>query len=263
MISRNLEVCGFLSLSDIGSPMSVSRHLILPRADTDKSKLSKEGRTQTSDEKLEHDIKVFYAKTEGGEDDDNVNTNESVCVLLHGALKVENMAALVLLNDNWFGFIYSYADSKKKSNLMLNVLPIGNYVIPWLGDLRYLGTLDDALPGENPNFPVKPEKRSYSQNIVVWIRQAGLQSDIQKVLRHAKKLPEKTQHFYKELNRIRRAALSFGFIELLEGLSVIFEREIATLPSNSNPDCAIQLKHAANELRKSSNRDLKTLIQPF
>lgn len=74
----------------------------------------------------------------------------------------------------------------------------GHDVIPWLGDLRYIGNLEDTQQPDNAVFPVKPiEKRSYSQNCVVWIKQAGLQSDIQKVLRHAKKLPEKTQNFYK------------------------------------------------------------------
>ena len=48
-------------------------------------------------------------------------------------------------------------------------------------------------------------KPSYSSSPVVWIRQASLQSDIQKVLRHARKMPEKTPHFYKELNGIRKA----------------------------------------------------------
>lgn len=71
-------------------------------------------------------------------------------------------------------------------------------MIPWLGDLRYVGNLEDTQQPDNAVFPVKPiEKRSYSQNCVVWIKQAGLQSDIQKVLRHAKKLPDKTQNFYK------------------------------------------------------------------
>lgn len=52
--------------------------------------------------------------------------------------------------------------------------------------------------GDESGFPVKPlEKRSYAQNTVVWIRQSGLQADIQKILRHARKLPEKTQNFYK------------------------------------------------------------------
>ncbi|KAK9710147.1 Integrator complex subunit 14, beta-barrel domain [Popillia japonica] len=52
-------------------------------------------------------------------DDDTTDEGRmpSFCVLLHGALKVENMAALVMISENWFGFIYSWADSKKKSNL--------------------------------------------------------------------------------------------------------------------------------------------------
>jgi hypothetical protein len=41
-----------------------------------------------------------------------------------GALKLENIAALILLGDNWFGFAYTFAD-KKKSNLMLQILPPG------------------------------------------------------------------------------------------------------------------------------------------
>ncbi|XP_053662332.1 integrator complex subunit 14 [Anopheles marshallii] len=283
LMSRRLEVCGFLRMSDIGSPMSVSRHLILPRSvggtvgaseQNESGKPSSNGGLKnghghsSAEERLEADIKAFYAKSDAGEhhqhedhglDGTDVN-KESVCVLLHGALKVENMAALVLVGDNWYGFIYSYADGKKKWNLMLNVLPPGSDVVPWLGDLRYLGTLEDAFQGENPSFPIKADKRSYSQTIVVWIRHASLQSDIQKVLRHAKKLPEKTQHFYKELNRIRRAALSLGFVELLEGLAHIFEREISTLPLNASPDCSMQLTHAAVELRKTNNRDLKSVI---
>lgn len=114
-------------------------------------------------EKLELDMKNFYAKsnqTEEKSEDEGTSTSQSlyqqiqsesnkenVCVLLHGALKVENIAALVLLGDNWFGLAYSYAD-KKKSNLILTILPPGPDAVPWLGDLRCLGTLEDALPGE-------------------------------------------------------------------------------------------------------------------
>lgn len=279
-ISRKIEVCGFISISDIGSPMSISRHLLMPKMEekpvaVKNEKILRSGKAPgeylSGDyERLEAEIKNFYAKGETNSDDEgsssvavNESTRESICVLLHGALKIENMAALVLLGDNWFGFIYSYADSKKKSNMMLTILPPGADVIPWLGDLRLLGTVDDLVPGETvTGFPVKPDKRSYSQNCVVWIKQTGLQSDIQKVLRHAKKLPEKTQHFYKELNRIRRAALSLGFVELLEGLACIFEREIPTLPPNASPDCALQLKHAAMELKKF-NRDMKHSIIPY
>lgn len=69
--------------------------------------------------------------------------------------------------------------------------------------------------------------------------------------------------FQKELNRIRRAALSLGFVELLEALSSLFEREAQLLPPNVSPDCSIQLKHSAIELRKLSNRDLKITLSPI
>lgn len=107
------------------------------------------------------------------------------------------MAALCQLNNDWYGFIYSWADTKKKSNLMLTVLEQGCDVIPWLGAFSNLGPAD-AADAAGVSFPVRPtEKRSYTQNSPSWIRQVGLQSDIQKILRHARKLPEKTQNFYK------------------------------------------------------------------
>lgn len=199
--------------------MSISRHIILPNENPS----THFAHSLAQAEKLENEIKSFFT---GGDDDDVTESNgpnadankESVCVLLHGALKFESSAALVLLNDDWYGFVYSHADSKRKSNLMLTILPpgekanvkeipeilhfiflhsVGYDVVPWLGDIRYFGNVEDSMSGDNPTFPVKPEKRSYSQNCVVWIKQAGLQSDIQKVLRHAKKLPDKTQQFYK------------------------------------------------------------------
>lgn len=57
--------------------------------------------------------------------------------------------------------------------------------------------------------------------------------------------------------------MSFGFIELLEGLAFIFERECTLLPGGTNPDCALQLTHAANELRKHGTRDMKFNIIPL
>jgi hypothetical protein len=63
----------------------------------------------------------------------------------------------------------------------------------------------------------------------------SLHSDIQKILRNARKLPDKTPHFYKELNRLKRAALALGFHELLEGVAAIFERECVILPGSAHP----------------------------
>ncbi|EDW03343.1 integrator complex subunit 14 [Drosophila grimshawi] len=295
-IEQRIDVCGFLSLSDIGSPATLSRHWVLAKVDREKPTRRSGGLAavakpakltlDTSNphyelEKLEQDVRDFYMKDnkdaeESGDDGDvsvvlkhsstpqTEQQKDTLCVLLHGALKLENMAALVLLGERWYGFMYAYNDSKKKSNFMLNVLPPGSNVIPWLGDLELLGFPEDVPPGESASFPVRSERRSYSQSSVVWIRQASLQSDVQKVLRHAKKMPDKTQHFYKELNRIRRAALALGFVELLEALALLIEKETAQLTLNGvGSECTLQLQHAATELRKTSNRDIKSTIVPL
>lgn len=261
-ISKRIELCGYIKISDIigsgGTPACISRHLVFPRVDNSTT----QKKTQTELEKMESEIKHFFQKS-AQDDDESSNstshnvdqtTKESACVLLHGALKVEGMAALVLLADDWYGFLYSYAD-KKKSNLLLSILPPGCNVIPWMGDFRHLGLISDCLPGESYGFPVKTEKKSYSSssNIISWIRESALQADIQKILRHAKKMPEKTTHFYKELNRIRRNAESLGFTELIDLLADIFEKEVQTATPNS--ETAIQLRHAASELRRS-DRDI-------
>lgn len=61
---------------------------------------------------------------------------------------------------------------------------------------------------------------------------------------------------------MRRAALSIGFVELLDGLALIFERECTILPSNLHVDCTIQMGHVAEMLRKPYARELKNNITP-
>lgn len=48
------------------------------------------------------------------------------------------MTALCQLSSNWYGLLVSWADNKKKSNLMLIILEPGTNPIPWLGDIRNL-----------------------------------------------------------------------------------------------------------------------------
>lgn len=244
-ISKDITICGFVDLVDVASPPAVSRHLVLPvhsanKGDASLAELKAEGETEDD----------LLAVPEEGK-------NPSFCVLLHGALKVENMGAICSVGEKWFGLLYSWADSKKKSNLMLSIFEPGTKCIPWLGDLSLLGSLSEAsAPGSFTTFPIKPnEKRSYAQSCVVWVQPGNLQADIQKILRHARKMPDKTQHFYKELNRLKRAALSMGFADLMETMAVILDRECTLLPHTAHPDCAIQLTHAAAQLRLS--RDVR------
>ena len=90
-----------------------------------------------------------------------------------------------------------------------------------------------------------------------------LQADLQKVIRHARKLPDKQQQFYKELNRVRKAALSFGFNELLEAMASMLERECTMLPGTAHPDAALQLTHAATKLCSENAKQASQLIMPL
>lgn len=38
------------------------------------------------------------------------------------------MGAICKVGENWFGLLYSWADSKKKSNLMLSIFEPGNLI---------------------------------------------------------------------------------------------------------------------------------------
>jgi hypothetical protein len=79
-------------------------------------------------------------------------------------------------------------------------------------------------------------------------------------------MQEKLSFFYKELNRARRAALSFGFYELFDGIALMLERElanIATTQAYSNPETILQLSHCINCLRSNEYKDYKKDIQPF
>lgn len=72
MISKTIEICGFISVADVGSPSAISRHLVLP--------LSTEKNSSMQGISLEED-----SDTDENGDEGKV---PSFCVLLHGALKV-------------------------------------------------------------------------------------------------------------------------------------------------------------------------------
>ncbi|CAN7939579.1 unnamed protein product, partial [Ixodes hexagonus] len=265
-------VCGFLDLVDVANPPTLSRHLVLPipsattAAATPAPSPAEKGLSEAPCRVSAAEDGV--AKAEPAADEEEGSNDEgkqpSFCVLLHGSLKVEGMVALCQLGPEWYGILYSWADSKKKSNLMLSTFEPGLETVPWLGNFSQLGPLAAGEGPSMPGFPVKPsDKHSYSQNSVVWIRQSDLQADIQKILRHARKLPEKTANFYKELNRLRRAALSLGFHELLEGMATILERECTLLPGSAHPDAALQLTHASSFLRGPSCRDYAASLLPL
>ncbi|XP_041974308.1 integrator complex subunit 14 [Aricia agestis] len=259
-LSQQLQVIGFLNQQDLGTPIALSKHLVIPQV---------QGNIPNRDHYDPKTPTKEGTSTEGTSTEDDISDPSKVpnfCVLLHGALKVEGMAAIVLLGPEWWGTLSAWCEVSRarRSCLLLSILRPGASAAPWLGALDQLGPADDnATPTET--FPVR-SWRSYSGggSGCAWARPHALLADVQKVLRHARKLPDKTQHLFKELNRLRRAAISLGFSELLTCVGAALKREIAALPSTAPPECALQLAHAAAALRDPRNAlDIKHTLTPL
>ena len=132
--------------------------------------------------------------------------------------------------------IHPQTDSKKRTSLVISYLKPGPSPFPWLPNLRTMiskGLLlskqqqDPSILIKNDvkSFGIKPPLKSYSSNSVIWLDAESVQADLQKVIRHARRLPERASHFVKELNRVRRAAISYGYYDVLDGLTSMIERE--------------------------------------
>lgn len=62
---------------------------------------------------------------------------------------------------------------------------------------------------------------------------------------------------------MRKAALSFGFYELFNGLALMLERELNNINSNTNNESIVQLRHCVNCLRSDEYKDYRKDIAPF
>lgn len=106
------------------------------------------------------------------------------------------------------------------------------------------------------------KKRSYATPTIAWTQDQWIINDFSKVTRAAKKLPDKQINFYKEINKIRKAALSYGFFDLVEALAEVLEREKTNL-IESKPLAATELSHAVEELRRSMSQPYDMVIHPL
>uniref|UniRef100_A0A914VA36 Integrator complex subunit 14 n=1 Tax=Plectus sambesii TaxID=2011161 RepID=A0A914VA36_9BILA len=216
-IAHEIDIVGFIKPSEISNAPVATRHLVLPLAK--------------------------------GTDEDSA---PNLCVLLHGSIKVEGMAAICRIGENWYGALYHMPDSKR-SNLTLNCFHQSNDSVPWLGKLNQLTVrpFTGEAQGKDAVFPVGGGrfKPSYAANPTWWVEPYGLQSDVQKVLRYVKKLPDRQAVFYQELNRVCQQALALGFIELLQKMAEMFEKE-AALPTSS-ADVKKHCAHVAVKLKET------------
>ncbi len=76
-------------------------------------------------------------------------------------------------------------------------------------------------------------------------------------------MQDKMPIFYKELNKVRRAALTFGFYELFEGVALMLQREMTNTNNMANQEMLLQLNHCIFCLRSPEFREFRKDIQPF
>lgn len=280
-LNEEINICGFMASIEIASPAVISRHLLVPIAD------SKFNETHKAQQILSQDPNAYFKslqtcpmsesligdKASGSSRktptdstktnarlslaandelvDQDITKQPSFCVLLHNCLKQENLVAICIVGRNndpsedWYGILYPHVDARKRSNLMLSLLLPGSSPILWLPNFKSLGSVSlnqdsSSAISEKSRGPSK----SYSSNNVIWLDPESVQADVQRIVRHVKRGLDKAPHFYKELNRIRRAAISYGFYDVLSGLASILEREKRVLlPDVSRPGYQQIIEH--------------------
>lgn len=178
--SNTLTVNGFIELSSIRSAMATSKHILLPiqryirpppAAPMFATKKSAVGSSSSTTTPTSPSPKKSNA------------ANNFYYVLLV-SLKKEKSAALISVNDQWFGAIHcqKFERKKKSSRLILSVFEPGDR-IPWISSFERLGP--NALvfpPANNAEFvykkqpwPVKPFPRSYIETFLIWCRHTNFQ----------------------------------------------------------------------------------------
>lgn len=260
--TNDVLICGFLSIAEMANPAVMSRHSVFPinsnKSNDDQlsppskkaNSLLKKQQDRTEEMSIqeenqsnfENKVKLTNSKLQV-----DISKKPSFCTLLHLSLKQESMVAICQIirveenTDLCFGMIHSYTDSKKKSSLMLSLFKPGSKPVPWLPDFRTL-TTKSLFAQVEIDEPVKESSHatpnSYSSITKLWLDPESIQSDLQKVVRHGRRLPARAKIFLDEVNQIRRAALSYGFQDVLFNLAIMLEREleIAKLDLTRNKD---------------------------
>ncbi|CAF3385080.1 unnamed protein product [Rotaria sp. Silwood1] len=233
--SNTLTVNGFIELSSIRSAMATSKHILLPiqryirPQPTMPMFATKKSAVQSSSTTMTTTANSLTSQKKS-------NAANNFYYLLLISLKKEKSAALISVNDQWFGAIHcqKFERKKKSSRLILSVFEPGD-CIPWISSFERLGPYALVFPPTNngelvykkQQWPVKPFARSYTETFLIWCRQNNFQNDINKFVRASAKLPDKVNIFHRELNKICRGAFIYGLRDrLFHLLRQLFQHQI-------------------------------------
>jgi hypothetical protein len=162
-VDKNLDIVGFISIADLTTPPTLSRHLIV--LDNLNDLLIEKSNDENATTNNEIDLDTYEHKSEG-----------SFAYLLNACLKAENMAAIVKLANEWYGAISSWQESKtdpkKKSNLSLSIFTPGDEVFnSFVTQAKIKAAATASASATNQGGPIK----SYTKGTTVWYQPANLQ----------------------------------------------------------------------------------------
>lgn len=179
--SNTLTVNGFIELSSIRSAMAISKHILLPIQRYVRPQpampmfATKKSSTTANTSSTTTSSPILSKKS---------NSANNFYYLLLISLKKEKSAALISVNDQWFGAIHcqKFERKKKSSRLILSVFEPGD-CIPWIPSFERLGPYAMVFPPANNGdliykkqpWPVKSFARSYTETFLIWCRQNNFQ----------------------------------------------------------------------------------------
>ncbi|KAL3981812.1 hypothetical protein ACH3XW_44610 [Acanthocheilonema viteae] len=192
--------------------------------------------------------------------------SEDVLNLLCSALRLEENVAICRLNKNLYGalcYISAKEEDPSVCRLSIVLFPSGPTPVAWLPPFTTMSSQSVVDAGnEEQLFCIMNDglsRPSYSSvQRTCWYEVHGLQSDIQKIARLLKKIPDRTFLFYSELNRIHSYCCAIGAEDVLEKLIQVLDEE-------SSAQSPLIIKHSlyANEKLRMYGLKNSAEIQPL
>ncbi|VDM96012.1 unnamed protein product [Thelazia callipaeda] len=180
--------------------------------------------------------------------------SEDMLNILCAAMHADESMAICHISENLYAALCSICSKEEddftSNRLLIALFPSGICPVPWLPPLTTLCS-QNIVDTENyeQSFCVSNDNLSipsyFSQPRTCWYEPHGLQSDMQKISRLLKKIPDKMFLFYTELSRIHAYCCATGAEDILEKLIQILREE----SSKQMPLIVKHCLYAIEELR--------------
>ncbi|KAH8856338.1 Integrator complex subunit 14 [Schistosoma japonicum] len=263
MGSLFVEIFGFLNLSDLNNPPVNGRFTVISRADSSDPDLLYLLLGALQSTKTAAMCNIYLVMTNRSLDSNTVQEPDSNISSKHQRHphNQQHQSLKNSLNRTLWSHGYLHHIDVKQPILLLSVFERECTGLPWLGQFSHLAPVTDFAGSQlyddrndTSPFPVRtPDHLSYkidSSRYVSWSSQSAMLSDIIKVLRLSRRLPDKSALLYKELNRLRSAATIYGCPELL---TQIHSMIMSIHQSNINQD------NCTNSIVTTNNDQMKSL----